>query len=248
MTEQIIDKTIHYVWVGGAKKPDFVNACIRNWKLTLPDYKVIEWSEINLDIDEILSKSEFVSECYKRNLWAFVSDYIRIKILFEYGGLYLDTDITLEKNITPLLNDDVFLGKEDERYINAGVIGAKPGHRLFKRMIEIYEGEIMGMDIYTIPQLLTHLYEHETELFHGVKVYDKEYFYPYRYDEEFNESAITKNTFCIHWWGKSWGGKDDYFLIYKHLTKFQRIIKITRDILYKIRCQIKSNIKKIISD
>ena len=46
----MIPKKIHYVWVGGKKKPRDIKRCIKSWEKKLKDYEIIEWNEKNYDI------------------------------------------------------------------------------------------------------------------------------------------------------------------------------------------------------
>ena len=84
-----MEKIIHYCWFGGNEKSQIIKKCINSWKKYMPEYKIMEWNEKNID----LSFSPFVIEAYKNKKWAFVSDVIRLKVLYEYGGIYLDTDV-----------------------------------------------------------------------------------------------------------------------------------------------------------
>jgi mannosyltransferase OCH1-like enzyme len=236
----IINKKIHYVWIGNKEKSDFINACIRNWKLTLPDYEIIEWNNNNIDLDEIFKESKFIKECYEKKLWAYVSDFIRIKVLNQYGGIYLDTDITLEKDLTPLLKQTFFIGKEDEKYINGAIIGTIQGHPILNEILNFYRNDIYNHDIYTMPQIITHVFNNNPELIHDINVYPVEYFYPYSYKESFSPSKITNNTYCIHWWGKSWNG-DLSFLKTKHLNGMK---KTTRYIDLKLQYLWKKKVLK----
>ncbi|HDU8579807.1 TPA: hypothetical protein RG679_004523 [Vibrio diabolicus] len=236
----MIKKVIHYVWIGSADKPDFVNSCIRNWKLTLPEYQFIEWNEQNLNMEQILSECDFVKLCYEKKLWAYVSDYIRLKVLYEYGGVYLDTDITLEKDITPLLDTEFFIGMEDETYISAGIIGTVENNVIIKKILDFYKNDIMSSDIYTIPKVITHVIEKNNFQTIG-NIYPPEFFYPYHYSQSFSENYITDNTYCIHWWGKSWIGGNIAFLETKHLQGFRRILSKIR--FYIINC-VKNRLRR----
>ncbi len=80
----MIPKKIHYVWIGGAKG-NLENICINSWREKLPEYEIIEWNENNFDIEKEIKGKRFLEECYKQKLWAFISDYIRIKALYEYS-------------------------------------------------------------------------------------------------------------------------------------------------------------------
>ena len=174
-----------------------------------------------------------MEECYKRKLWAFISDYTRIKVLYEQGGVYMDTDMQILKDITPLLeNNRLICGYEDDReYINGAIIGVEQGHPFLKDLLEYYEKEVLTSSLFTIPKIMTHLMEKNYKKIdpnnyeEGIRVYDKEYFYPFGFKEDFTPECITENTFGIHWWGKSWAKKRNYFLESKHLTGVNKIWK-----------------------
>ena len=124
------------------KKNKKVKSCIESWKKYLPEYQIIEWSERNIDIDSLKKENKFFKECYDRKLWAYVADYLRVKILYEEGGIYLDTDIEIIKDISPLLENDLFLGFENKNEINMAIVGTVVNHKIFKRMLEFYSNEI----------------------------------------------------------------------------------------------------------
>lgn len=226
----MIEKKIHYVWFGG-DKPEKVLKCISSWKNLLPEYEIIEWNEKNFDIEKEMRENKFFRECYKRKLWAFVSDYIRVKVLYEYGGIYLDTDMEIIKDITPLLNTKLFLGYENEYTMSFGIVGTVARNDVFKKFIEFYEEEIWHSPLHIVTgiftKILTEKYSDIPNISkEEVVVYPREYFYPYNHDEEFTEECITSNTYAIHWWGKSWGKNPKvYFLKYKHLPWWKKYPK-----------------------
>lgn len=113
-----IPKLIHYCWFGNKKKPQLVEDCISSWKKYLPDYEIIEWNEKNTDL-----KHTFLKKTYKLKKWAFVADFVRLKVLYEFGGIYLDTDMLMLKSLDSFLDDKCFFGAENETFISAGIIG-----------------------------------------------------------------------------------------------------------------------------
>lgn len=86
----MIPKKIHYVWFGNEKNK-LMKECIDSWKKL--NYEVYEWNEKTYDIN----KNDFVKEAYKKQNWAFLSDYIRLDVLYNLGGIYIDTDVLLIK-------------------------------------------------------------------------------------------------------------------------------------------------------
>ncbi|MGL5984838.1 MAG: glycosyltransferase [Cetobacterium sp.] len=233
-----MEKKIHYIWLGKASKPNIMDICINSWKEKLPGYEIIEWNEDNLNFYNEIEKNKFLKECYKRELWAFLSDYFRIKVLYEHGGIYLDSDMQILKSLDIFLKNRLFFGMEDLNQVSAGIIGAEKGHLFLKKMLEFYEEDIWNINIYTIPSIIQYILKKDygfessgssfetKELNDGIKIYPPEYFYPYHFTEEFSFEKIKKDTFGIHWWGKSWHGnkKKLYFLEFKTLKNHKKII------------------------
>ncbi len=240
----MIEKKLHYIWVGENSKPNLVNICLLNWKEKLTDYEILEWSEKNFNIENAMKNNKFFKECYKRGLWAFVSDYMRVKILYENGGVYIDTDMTLLKNIEPLLNNEFFIGYEDENYISCGIFGCKKNNEFLGKVLEFYEKEIWEKDIWTIPKIFSYVLNKHPNLKNNMAIYPKEYFYPYHFTEEFSEKKITKDTYGVHWWSKNWGNtKELIFLETKHLNGMEKIFKIFKIKLRKVEIFKKLYIK-----
>lgn len=131
----MIEKTIHYVWVGGKEKPELVKNCINSWKKCMPDYEIKEWNESNFDI----SKYEYSKEAYKEQMWGFVGDPVRIDILYNNGGIYLDTDVEVYKSFDDLLDDKFFIGIEQPHYFGNATIGAEKGNPILKEILEAYK-------------------------------------------------------------------------------------------------------------
>lgn len=103
-----IPKIIHYCWFGGKELPRDAVECIDSWKKYYPDYKIIEWNEKNFDINIC----DYVKEAYSERRWAFVSDYARFWILYNYGGLYFDTDVEVIKRADSIIEKGSFMGNE----------------------------------------------------------------------------------------------------------------------------------------
>ena len=102
----MIPKIIHYCWFGGAELPEKDRKCIESWKKFCPDYQIIEWNENNYDV----TKNTYMYQAYQAKKWGFVPDYARLDIIYQHGGIYLDTDVELVKNLDSLLENDAFMG------------------------------------------------------------------------------------------------------------------------------------------
>lgn len=131
----MIPKVIHYCWFGGNPIPKDVKQCIASWKKYCPDYKIVKWDESNFDV----MSNAFIREAYRNKAWAFVSDYARLKIVYENGGIYLDTDVELIKGLDALLNLDLFLGRQQSGEINTGIgFGAAARNFAIEQMMAEY--------------------------------------------------------------------------------------------------------------
>lgn len=133
----MIPKIIHYCWFGHNKLPNNAKRYIQTWKKYCPDYEIKEWNESNFDIN----CCKFVRQAYDSKAWAFVSDYARLKIVYDNGGIYLDTDVELLKNLDFLLDNSFFAGNSQiENLVSSGLgFGAEAGNTVVKKMMEVYE-------------------------------------------------------------------------------------------------------------
>ena len=229
-----IPHRIFYVWFGN-NRPTGVEMCIHNWRRVMPDdWEIIEVGETPskwFDFHAELKRSPWLRAVYERKMWAYVSDYVRCKVMHDHGGLYLDTDITLEKDFTPLLGENLFLGWESTSTIGMSLFAAPPRHELVAELLKFYEEDIWREPIFTIPSIMTHIlksrygsrvkYSADVQQLPGVTLYPCDYFYPWPHRTKFSPSCLTGNSYCIHWWGESWVNPQfDYFLRNKHIPGF----------------------------
>lgn len=134
----MIPKKIHYCWFGGNPKPEIIQKCIASWKKYCPDWEIIEWNESNFDIDQ----HAFMREAYSQKKWAFVSDVARLIVLYNYGGIYMDTDVELNKTnpFDPYLHRDGLFAFEHERIVATGLCcGCRKKLPLIQDMLRAYD-------------------------------------------------------------------------------------------------------------
>lgn len=214
----MIPKIIHYVWLGNKNKPNFVNSCILSWKEKMPEYEIIEWNENNVDIDKLRKENRFFDECYKRNMYAYMSDYIRLLKLYEYGGIYFDTDVQVIKSLDKLIvNKKLVVAKESNNMYGSAVICVEKKNPVIKEMIKFYDKKIWEEPLFTTPHIVTYSINNFDNK-KDITILDSKYFYPYYFDDYFTDKCITKNTYTIHWWSQSWTEKKfNIFLNTKHI-------------------------------
>ena len=208
----MIPKKIHYCWFGGGEKSKLIKKCIRSWKKFCPDYEITEWNEKNFDID---SSPQYVKDAYKEKRWAFVADYARLWIIYNYGGIYLDTDVELIKNIDDVLEQDAFFAFASSDKINTGLgFGAVRSNIIVKKMMEDYDDLKFYLDdgsINTITCVVINSHcirefgfrlDNTLQTVDGCTVYPTEYFCPKGYRSY--KPEITPNTYSVHWYNLSW--------------------------------------------
>lgn len=138
----MISKIIHYCWFGGKEKPDSVKQCIESWKQYCPDYEIKEWNESNFDIQA----NDYCREAYEAKRWAFVADYARLNVLYEYGGIYMDTDVEVVRPFDPLLNRNGFLCFENDDNVSIGTFGVAKHLLLVNDFLQPYKGRHFKRD------------------------------------------------------------------------------------------------------
>ncbi len=106
--DKSIPKIIHYCWFGGKPLPKMANKCIASLKKYLPDYEIKQWDESNFDVNII----PYTQQAYEAKKYAFVSDYARFWILYNYGGLYFDTDVKVIKSMEDRIMIEVAVALE----------------------------------------------------------------------------------------------------------------------------------------
>lgn len=134
--EPLIPKKIHYCWFGRSPIPEKNQKWMESWKKYCPDYEIIRWDEENYDI----TKNAYMYEAYKAGKWGFVPDYARLDIIYQHGGIYLDTDVELIKNMDELLYQKAFSGVDSSRNISLGLgFGAQAGCGVIRELRDLYE-------------------------------------------------------------------------------------------------------------
>ena len=237
----MIPKIIHYCWFGGAELPEKDRKCIESWKKFCPDYQIIEWNENNYDV----TKNTYMYQAYQAKKWGFVPDYARLDIIYQHGGIYLDTDVELVKNLDSLLENDAFMGFENSDNVSPGLcIAAKVHHPTIGKLMEIYaEREFVqpdgSLDLTPSPVMNTEALvqmglkkNNKKQVVAGVTIFPKEYFCPKDYRT--GKLTVTDHTYAIHWFHASW--------MTPHQKRMMRIRGLLGDHLFFKLVDIKNRI------
>ena len=242
----MIPKVIHYCWFGGKEKPLEVLQCIESWKKYLPDYDIIEWNETNFSIEHSIA---YVKEAYEHKKWAFVSDYVRLDALYNYGGIYFDTDVEVFKSFNELLENESFFGFESKDYVASAVMGCEPKCIIIKEFIESYRERkfiinAQKLDTTTNVIVLTELLckyglkknGREQTLANSCKIYPQKYFASNSFINIFGK--YNKEIYAYHHCLASWydykRGNDKRALLHHYAVGVMRNL-VGTDILNNIR-------------
>jgi len=196
-----MNKKIHAIWLGGSMNA-MTFACIDDWDKQGYQYKL--WTELDPEIMQWIEGCRFAKECYQRGLYAFVTDYLRLKVLKQDGGLYLDTDVTIQKDFSSLFEDIQFsVGYESINELGTAIIYAKNSSKILDRLIRFYEEDIYDSPLFMGPSIMTHFVISENiQAQENCKLYPLEYFY--NYQGESKSFVKSSNSYLIHWFQHSW--------------------------------------------
>ena len=213
----MIPKKIHYCWFGRGQMPELAIKCIDSWKKHLPDYEIIEWNEDNFDINS----NQYVKEAYEAKKYAFVTDYIRLYVLYNYGGVYMDTDVEVLKSIDKFLLHRAFTGCENEEMCVTGIMASEANHSWIKELLSYYNDRpfILSDGSYdkttntkTITYTTIDKYgwiprNNHQVLREDLNIYPFDFFCAKSF--ETGQIKSTKNTYTIHHFSGSWHTKSD---------------------------------------
>lgn len=209
----MIPKIIHWCWFGRGKVPRTARRCIRSWKKYLPDYTIKLWNEDNFDV----TSCQYVKEAYEKRKFAFVTDYVRLYALYTEGGLYMDSDVEVLRQLERFLELPAFSGFESEnpKSCLTGIMGSEKGGKWVKELLDEYDDRSFirpdgSLDTTTnveyTAQLLAEkgirLDGREVHLPGYLSLYPRDYFCPKSWDT--GEYNITGNTYTIHHFAASW--------------------------------------------
>jgi mannosyltransferase OCH1-like enzyme len=226
-----IPKVINYCWFGGKPMPQLCLECMESWNKHLPDYEIVRWDESNSPLDA----APFVIDAYKEEMWAFVSDYVRVNVLLKTGGIYLDTDMMVFKSLDPFLCYSAFAGFENQDNVNLGIFEAEPNHPFLQACLDWYNSHKFNLyhpPIITKKVVNKILKENGLENYgrqqiFNIELFPTEYFYPWswrhRIEQPDYRKFIKPETYAVHLWNHGWQRK--------------------KSIIQKVFCNIKSFVK-----
>ena len=203
--------------MSGDPFPSDIQKCIDSWKRILPDYEIWLWDTKRFD----LSTSVWVTEAYVKKKYAFCADYIRMYALFNYGGVYLDSDVEVLRSFNDLLTLPYFIGYESKQYFEAAVIGAEKGNPFIGDVLAYYKDrhfvkENGSLDIQIMSEVMMNvtnskwkrvLINEISDFINDptiINVFPYDWFSPIDSTGKRYVLRVSKNTYCIHHFASAW--------------------------------------------
>ena len=215
----MIPKIVHLCWLSGDPYPQKIQKCLDSWKKFLPDYEIILWDTNRFD----LNSSKWVKQAFENRKFAFAADYIRFYALYNYGGIYLDSDVEVIRSFNDLLDLPYFMGSEKAQTPEAAIIGAEKGCDWIKQCLDYYDNrsfikEDGSLDIRKLPEIMVEqinkhkplrvlsindsLNIRKLDMQNEVLEFNDAFFSPKVFDSR--EVEITPYTYAIHHYQNSW--------------------------------------------
>lgn len=228
-TDLLNKPIIHSFWFSGEEKPDLYKRCIESWYKYCPDFKIMEWNSENYDV----TKNIYMREAFEHRKWAFVSDYARLDILYQYGGIYMDMDVELINSLTPLLNAQSFFCRQEDGMIELGSgFGVQAGDSLIGEMLATYKNRKLilkngEMDKTPQPEWLDDVLKkngfyksYDSQVVGNRLILSNDYITCFT-----GENSVQKAKFGIHWHNGGWLDEKDRQLIKNSFNAKEKVLE-----------------------
>ena len=213
----MIPKIIHLCWLSGDPYPFEIQKCIDSWKQHLSDYEIWLWDTKRFDVNS----TTWTQQAFEKKKYAFAADFIRLYALYNYGGIYLDSDILVYKSFNDLLNLPYFIGCDQINAFEAAVIGAEKNCKWIKDILDSFKKQNFikddgTLDVLPLPCRFHHVLVDQGYTFqklHHIQRYPIEKKHLYVFDKDFfnSRNAVkvkqTPKSFCAHNYAGSWQSK-----------------------------------------
>lgn len=228
-------KYIHYFIDKHENLNNFRKKCLDTWKKELSEeYQIKIWSLD--DIEKI--DDEMAQKVLELKNYNIQKNYIEIYAMYKYGGIFVNQNIELRKDISDLVSEnETFLAMDEKHVISSSIwYEKKPKsylstkvYNLFKKNISegMYNSYFLELQL-MFKEILTDFdpsHDKIQNLKNNITIYSSDYFFPYSYNG--HTKNITKNTRAIN------------YFHYDFITKKGKVKNVTYSIFgYKIAKKI----------
>ena len=183
---QKIIKNVHQTWKNDQLPPDFITYQNTVFKY-MNDYKYYFWTDETLDL---LIKNDF-PELYE--FWLSLSpkikqiDMAKYLIVYKHGGFFIDFDMEIFKDPTPLITNSVVIG-------SPAIFYSTPNHPFWLEVIDYIKNN-KDRDVLnaTGPYALKRGYKNSTHK-RDIIFLDEHIFFPIDYDNKDEDDCV--NSLC----------------------------------------------------
>lgn len=230
----MIPKKIHYCWFGGNPFPPLVEECLKSWQEILPEYEFVRWDESNFDV----GINHYVKQAYDAKKYAFVADYVRLYAIYNYGGIYMDTDVEVLQKLDSFLHNQAFSGFESYTSVPTGIMAGIKHFQGYKDLLNYYNdksflNEDGSYNLKTNVEIITEIYcgkglrrDNTLQTIDGFTFYPKMFFCPLKLDID---STNISDIYTIHHFAGSWLSEEEIKRRNSFSYKLKsKIIKILR--------------------
>lgn len=218
---KMIPKIIHACWLGKGIMPDDQKSYVEGWRKLHPDYEIIVWDDEKFN--KYLDDSLFVKDAIEKKKYGFLSDYFRFVVLYNFGGVYIDTDVEIFKSLDKFLNCKMFMGFIFDSSIGTALFGTEKGNPLMLEWLKILKDDYERKGKFTVSNdWITGYFLERFKDFRltgerqslecGIEIYPKDYF------ERYQVNKKSGGGYAEHHCAGSWS--DD-----KHVPLYKRILK-----------------------
>lgn len=254
---QTIPKVIHYFWFSGEKMPRKLQNCLDSWQLHLPDYTIKKW-----DLSSFEPGTEFEKRAISEKKWAFLSDFLRFKVLHDEGGIYMDTDMLLLKSIPEsTLQLDSFWSSTNDNNVDPFIIGASPKNEIINSCLQEYLNMDMDfIDYPVVPYVIAPIFKKIGYDFNGEnnfdysnnRVFSHDVFCPLPYkssDTRDIQSFLKPTSIGVHLWNTAWNDPFTFFWQGRIKSGWKSVwrsfkkkplqgFQFYKNVFYHLKCQI----------
>lgn len=216
-----IPRVFHQVWIND-RQPDLPEQFQKyrdGWLEKHPGWEYRLWSLKNLPFRSCRAEA-FARD---RVPYAQMADVLRYELLYEFGGVYIDTDFECLRPIDDILEGVCnFACSDNGMALTNAILGAERSSALMRRCIRELP-EHLGRDSpnqETGPRFFT-----AVVLRHGFNndftLFPTKWFYPYRWNEPHRANETFPESYAVHRWAHSWR-EHDKSLVFRLRRRWNR--------------------------
>jgi inositol phosphorylceramide mannosyltransferase catalytic subunit len=215
-----IPTTLWRIWLGDPM-PGLFARFGDEWKRLHPSWDVVDLRD-SQDVPPLRNQALFdeAPELLPNDWKRLQSDILRLELLEQHGGVYVDTDFEPIKPLDPLLEgvEAAAAWESQGRWVGQAFLASAPGHPFFTALVDALDAHArahvgQATALMSGPRFVTKVYERQPW---GVTIFDKAMFYPYLFSEidtygdidAIEARRLWPNAYAVHHWSNRRRGRD----------------------------------------